>query len=630
MGNCSSTSNCNPCGPDYAAINQLATKAGAYARQANTYSVDAQNAWLEFNALYLGAFAVAPTVDNEGDPLQTGALYWNTATNMLYAWNGVAWVVTNSFNEFTPFLATGTTTARNLVTRTADVYNVKDFGAIGDGIADDRASIQAALDAVGTSGSVYLPAGRYKIDAAIFIKRSNVSIIGDGVGVTEIVMGANGPYTAIDVRTSNANGGLGGNLFNITIENLSINGNKASRVAPGGNGIMLLCNTNHAIIDTRLINLMVFDCFNAGMLLEGRNNPPWIPGVSVPAEDGFRVERTIINGCVIRNNNGVGISQFKVNNSKITNCTLFSNGLENLTIDIRSNGCIVDGNTFFKHFGGTGNIGVDTGDACIISNNFIDNENDTTAPIGFRTGIALNSQIPLLQGNNDTVISDNIILRCSDNGIYAHDDTGIGGDKAGNGTIVGNVFAANGTDIRVEDGYGPLTIKSNKLQSINISDLQANDVRFGAGEVYFNSGLTSDQTIAFTVGDFSYKKINLDTIQGRFTSLSANEIQLPVGGVYQINGSVRIEDLTALNPDWISIAIRYTPDAGGPTIELALFDVDSTAPSFLDDILNLNISTTSLLDKGKVGLYIRANVGINGNATVEAGPVTKLTGAVLG
>jgi hypothetical protein len=67
MGSCNTSTNCNPCGPEFNAFNQLATRAGAYARQANTYAVDAENSWLEFNALYLGSFAVAPTVDNEGE-----------------------------------------------------------------------------------------------------------------------------------------------------------------------------------------------------------------------------------------------------------------------------------------------------------------------------------------------------------------------------------------------------------------------------------------------------------------------------------------------------------------------------------------------------------------------------------
>jgi hypothetical protein len=179
MGSCNTSTNCNPCGPDFNAFNQLATRAGAYARQANTSAVDAansaqdaQNAWLEFNALYLGAFAVAPSVDNEGNPLQEGALYWNSVSNELFAWNGSTWGATN-FNEFTPFLATGTTFARNLVTREADVANVLDFGAVGDGVADDTAAIQAAIDA---ATNIYFPSGTYLVSESITITTSNTHI----------------------------------------------------------------------------------------------------------------------------------------------------------------------------------------------------------------------------------------------------------------------------------------------------------------------------------------------------------------------------------------------------------------------------------------------------------------------
>ena len=44
-----------------------------------------------FTDQYLGSKATAPTVDNDGDPLQVGALYWNNVSDAMYVWNGAAW-----------------------------------------------------------------------------------------------------------------------------------------------------------------------------------------------------------------------------------------------------------------------------------------------------------------------------------------------------------------------------------------------------------------------------------------------------------------------------------------------------------------------------------------------------------
>lgn len=138
---------------------------------------------IQDDEIYLGGFAVAPALNNQGLPLQLGNLYWNSVTNDLWAYDGAAWGVVD-FTEFTPFLATGTTFARNLVTRSADVFNVKDFGAVGDGVADDTAAIQAAINQaqpLNTSCIVYIPATQYsyRTTAPLTLTRS-IKIVGDG------------------------------------------------------------------------------------------------------------------------------------------------------------------------------------------------------------------------------------------------------------------------------------------------------------------------------------------------------------------------------------------------------------------------------------------------------------------
>ena len=44
-----------------------------------------------FDDRYLGAKSSAPTLDNDGNALVTGALYWNTPAATMFAWTGSAW-----------------------------------------------------------------------------------------------------------------------------------------------------------------------------------------------------------------------------------------------------------------------------------------------------------------------------------------------------------------------------------------------------------------------------------------------------------------------------------------------------------------------------------------------------------
>lgn len=87
-----------------------------------------------------------------------------------------------------PVIAEGSDTPRTLKDRFADVVNVKDFGAKGDGVADDTAAIQAAIELASSrafGGKVYFPSGKY-LQSRTLILKPRVHLIGED-GSTDIV-----------------------------------------------------------------------------------------------------------------------------------------------------------------------------------------------------------------------------------------------------------------------------------------------------------------------------------------------------------------------------------------------------------------------------------------------------------
>ena len=68
-----------------------ASAASTSATNAATSETNAAASYDAFDDRYLGAKSSAPTVDNDGDALLTGAIYWNTTNDQLYVWTGSAW-----------------------------------------------------------------------------------------------------------------------------------------------------------------------------------------------------------------------------------------------------------------------------------------------------------------------------------------------------------------------------------------------------------------------------------------------------------------------------------------------------------------------------------------------------------
>lgn len=109
----------------------------------------------------------------------------------------------------------------------ASVVNVRDFGATGDGVTDDTAAIQSALNLFGVAtsrtGSVYIPLGEYKITQTL-VYEGNPTF---GIHIYGAVGGTYGP-TGSRLVWAGASGGtmlycLGMN--GSTIDNLEFNGN---------------------------------------------------------------------------------------------------------------------------------------------------------------------------------------------------------------------------------------------------------------------------------------------------------------------------------------------------------------------------------------------------------------------
>lgn len=64
--------------------------------------------------------------------------------------------------------------------------NVKDYGAVGDGVVDDTVAIQAALD--DGPGIVYLPPGNYLFSDQLVFNSDNLALVGAGIGQSILTM----------------------------------------------------------------------------------------------------------------------------------------------------------------------------------------------------------------------------------------------------------------------------------------------------------------------------------------------------------------------------------------------------------------------------------------------------------
>lgn len=97
---------------------------------------------------------------------------------------------------------------RDVMEKLRESFSVKDFGAVGDGVANDAPAIQAAIDAAVAAGGrkVLIPAGTYNLNSGIVWTGGGVSLIGDGERTTTLrCTFASGDILCIGDGTANPN-----------------------------------------------------------------------------------------------------------------------------------------------------------------------------------------------------------------------------------------------------------------------------------------------------------------------------------------------------------------------------------------------------------------------------------------
>ena len=137
----------------------------------------------------MGGKEIAPL--NVAIPLLADATTVNAADELIVRQGGVVKRATAAeLMNNAPVTATSTTTGRSLKDRFAEILNVKDFGAQGDGVADDYAAIMAAYNALPQSGGeIFFPAGTYRFSQPLTFgdgnanqasSKQNISLVGEG------------------------------------------------------------------------------------------------------------------------------------------------------------------------------------------------------------------------------------------------------------------------------------------------------------------------------------------------------------------------------------------------------------------------------------------------------------------
>jgi len=190
--------------------------------------------------------------------------------------------------------------------------NVKDFGAAGDGIADDRQAIQKAIDdaVANDRGGIVFPPGTYRV-SRVTVPGGRWSL--DLNSVQDFMVLGEGPKSVVKlVDTTSATGDwnvfiLRNNCRRVVFKDLVVDGNRTGLTEPDeqSHGVEVESGTEDLVIDRCIVR----ECFGDGVRLLGTDQADKI------------IRRVRIENCLFQTNkrSGLGI-QRAIEQIIVANC----------------------------------------------------------------------------------------------------------------------------------------------------------------------------------------------------------------------------------------------------------------------------------------------------------------------
>jgi len=489
-------------------------------------------------------------------------------------------------------------------------FNVKDYGAKGDGVADDSTAINAAItaaNALASGGTVIFPSGTYLLAATHIVLKSNEVLWLYGA-VLKLKDGASVNMIRIDASATKC-GVYGG----------EINGNKVNCPA-GGDGINTFL-TGTGQINVTIRDVYIHDCKMNGISLNGISE-------AIPSK------YITVSGCVLQSNDLAGLNGGFLEEVVFTNNEAINNVVNGINGSSPIKYAAISNNTI-SGLGSGANIYLVSGlnRNIVVSGNVSRGGNSNGITVGGQDIVVSNNMIydPGTSGINcaaaAAAVSNNVTI--SSNVIESAGSSGIVLDKTNEFTVVGNTItngAVHGMLLSATNSNGTVsgnTIKSNTIYGIAL--VTSNRVAITGNDVITNTShgihLDSSQDCS-VVGNVcngnggqpfvSANSSDWNLVSGNNFHGNTNDIPVVVGANSMMS---RDHLLTAVNTLASATALTLIPYTDYITIT-GTANITSIATSWARRFVTLKFQDGATITKGS-NLKIAATWVTTANDTLS-------------